>query len=515
MNSILNGTAQDLASGRVKNNAGGSAFKISDLDRARRFLILGTTSNMYKPSDVLAMENATEIIKLANDPVKGIKLVDLIVEVSTNGLAAKQDPTLFALAIASASTDDSVRAYALSVLPRVARIGTHLFTYVGYVQQFRGWGSALRKAVASWYLDRNVDALAYQVAKYRQRGGFSHRDLFRLSHPVSSDPAFAGLGEWILRGDPTNAPKLITALEEAKTSQDVVKVVKGGLLSWEMLPTDALTNPGVWTALIDQGSLPVGALVRNLSRLTALGVIGDLGKGKTREVVAILEDPEAIAKSRIHPMQILTALLTYSSTRPVQRVVTALETAYRLSYKNVTPSGARILVGLDVSGSMDVGVATNVSARAATTSMAMVLAATEEWVHTVAFTGGGYYSRSEPLTVIDDKINPNGSILSAIESTNRMPFGSTDCALPIRYAIAQGLDVDAFVIMTDNDANNPDDAYKALEEYRKVSGIDAKLVVVSTLACHYSIANPADPLTLDIAGFSPDVPQVLSSFIKG
>ena len=75
-----------------------------------------------------------------------------------------------------------VRKAALAALPRIARTASHLFLFASYVEQFRGWGKGLRKAVARWYDGKEVDALAYQIEKYRSREGFSHRDLLLLAH---------------------------------------------------------------------------------------------------------------------------------------------------------------------------------------------------------------------------------------------------------------------------------------------------------------------------------------------
>ena len=44
------------------------------------------------------------------------------------------------------------------------------------------WGRALRKAVADWYNEKGGMALALAVTKYKQRNGWSHKDLLRLSH---------------------------------------------------------------------------------------------------------------------------------------------------------------------------------------------------------------------------------------------------------------------------------------------------------------------------------------------
>lgn len=38
-----------------------------------------------------------------------------------------------------------------------------------------------------------------------------------------------------------------------------------------------------------------------------------------------------------------------------------------------------------------------------------------------------------------------------LKRTERLPFGGTDCSLPILHAIKQKLDVDVFVVMTDSE----------------------------------------------------------------
>ena len=54
---------------------------------------------------------------------------------------------------------------------------------------------------------------------------------------------------------------------------------------------------------------------------------------------------------------------------------------------------------------------------------------------------------------------------------------------------------------------------KGLRKYREVSGNkDAKLITIACAANDFTIADPKDNNMLDIAGFSPAVPQVISYF---
>src|SRR5207253_2941794 len=129
---------------------------------------------------------------------------------SDGGRAPKNDPALFALAMAAGVGDEQTRRSALDALPRVARTGTHLFQFAQFVEGFRGWGRSLRRAIGRWYSAKDVDALAYQAVKYRQREGMTHRDLLRLAHPggsvSSGNPTLevsdehSRLFEWIVRG---------------------------------------------------------------------------------------------------------------------------------------------------------------------------------------------------------------------------------------------------------------------------------------------------------------------------
>ena len=44
----------------------------------------------------------------------------------------------------------------------------------------------MRKAITSWYLEKDPKSLVMHITKYPQREGWSHRDLLRLAHPKVS-----------------------------------------------------------------------------------------------------------------------------------------------------------------------------------------------------------------------------------------------------------------------------------------------------------------------------------------
>ena len=158
----------------VPNNAGGYAFAVDDWTRLDRFLILGSEGGSYYAGErVLTRDNAQAALRAIQ--ADGERAVTRIVEISVSGRAPKNDAALFALALAASADELSTRRAALAALPKVARTGTHLFQFAELVQSSRGWGRALRRAVGTWYLAQPLGRLAYQLVKYRQRGGWTMR----------------------------------------------------------------------------------------------------------------------------------------------------------------------------------------------------------------------------------------------------------------------------------------------------------------------------------------------------
>ena len=169
--------------GQGPNSAGGNAWTVDCWTRLRRFLVLGSEGGSYYASEwTLTRENAKAVEQCVGED--GPRAVAEIVRVSAEGRAPKNDPALYALALAAGLGDIATRQAALAALPQVARTGTHLFRFGGFVEGFRGWGRSLRRAVGRWYTDKPIDAIAYQAVKFRQRDGMTHRDLLRLAHPA-------------------------------------------------------------------------------------------------------------------------------------------------------------------------------------------------------------------------------------------------------------------------------------------------------------------------------------------
>jgi len=507
---------------QVANSAGGYSFAVDDWTRLARFLVLGAEGGSYYAGErTLTLENAEAVKRcIAAD---GPRVVREIVAVSEAGRAPKNDPALFALAMCAAYGDDDTRREALAALPIVARIGTHLFHFAQYVDGMRGWGRGLRQAVGHWYSQMPAEKLAYQAVKYGQRDGWSHRDLLRLAHPKPVSEQHFGLYHWITQGwegvgeqpHPDGVLRLVWAAERAKvaaSSAEVAALIREYRLPREAVPTQWLTDPFVWEALLED--MPMTALIRNLATLTRVGLLTAQGP-ETRNVVAQITDEARLRKARVHPISVLSALKTYAqghgerggnTWNPVPAVTDALDAAFYASFGNVTPTGKRWLLALDVSGSMGGGLIAGVpglSPRVASAAMALITAATEPQHQFMAFS----------TTFLPLSISPRQRLDDVLKTVSGLPFSGTDCALPMVWALKNKVAADVFVVYTDSETwAGSIHPVQALRQYRERTGIPAKLLVCGMVSNGFTIADPDDAGMLDCVGFDGATPALMSDF---
>ncbi len=532
--------------GQVPNYAGGYAFAVDSWTQLRRFLILGSEGPTYYASErEMTMDNLKAVRACLEED--GPRLVREVVEVSLAGRAPKQDSAIAVLAMASLDHKLETRRAVYAALPQVCRTGSHLMSFAAYRKAMggRGWGSGLMRAVAAWYNEMEAGRMAYQAIKYQQRNGWSQRDVLRLARPKAASEQHNAIFQWVTHGwpdvgeepHPDEALRQIWAMERAKRAEsvsEVARLVREYRLPREAVPTQWLNERAVWEALLEE--MPLTAMVRNLATMTRVGLLEPMS-GATSRVTEELANAERIRKARVHPIALLSALMTYKAGRgvrgqhtwtPVTEVVDALDSAFYLAFGNVEPTNQRVVLALDVSGSMTGGSVAGVpglTPRIASAAMALVTAATEPKHTIVAFS-----HEMVPLT-----ISPKQRLDDVVQEMSGLPFGATDCALPMLWALGQQpvrkegtyltdgyrkvrksiVATDAFVIYTDHEtwfgAIHPSEA---LKQYRRETEIPAKLAVVGMTATQFSIADPEDVGMLDVVGFDSAAPQLIADFVR-
>lgn len=516
--------------GQVPNNGGGYSFALDSWQQLDRFLILGQVGATYYAAEQnVVMENVGVLQSCLEED--GVRVVDRIVEISHSGRAPKNDPAIFCLAQAASSKNLAVRQAALAALPKVCRIGTHLYSFVNDVTKSRRWGRGLRNAVASWYTNRDANSLAMQALKYKQRDGWSHRDLLRLSHASPTNPEMNATFRWIVGGQDAvkdekrkggsveaHLNNILVAVDDLQRTEDenqVCELIHTHKFPREAVPTSWLNSVNVWGTLLPHMGLT--AMIRNLGKMTSVGLLKPFSES-TKMVCEALTNKERIVKDRIHPIQYLLASGIYGQGHgdkgslkwePVQSIVDALDEGFHASFANVVPTGKNIMLAIDVSGSMGWGFiagAPGVTPAKAAAAMAMITARVEKNCHIVAF--------SDELVPVN--ISPNDSLSTVMDKLSAIHMGGTDCAAPMTYAQKNKLDVDVFHVYTDNDTNSRNiHPFKALKTYRKGSGRNAKLCVVGMQSSGFTIADPSDSGMMDVVGFDTHSPQLMADFARG
>jgi 60 kDa SS-A/Ro ribonucleoprotein len=403
----------------------------------------------------------------------------------------------------------------------VCRTGTHLFMFIEFVEKFRGWGKGLRNAVGEWYMDRPLLSLQVQLAKYQQRGGWSHRDVLRLAkpRPIVGSAQSRAFG-WAVGKEPSlDGLELLQAFEDAKsakTAKELVRLIQANKsLSWEMVPSELLKDPAVWDAFLPNMGLT--ALLRNLGRLTSIGLIGPF-KGANKLVAERIVDGEALQKARVHPMALLIAYHQYKAGEglrgnltwhPSAPVLDALNDGFHAAFRSVVPAGKRTMLAIDISASMQWDssklAGTNVTSAQAAAAMALVTHRTEPECIVTGF--------SHDLVVMP--VGPRTSLREMESELMKHPASYTNISSTAVWAHDNNVDVETIMIYTDNETNGGVHPHRAMEQLRQKLGHEVRLIVVGMATNEFTVADPNDPFSLDVVGFDASAPAIMSEFSAG
>ena len=329
--------------------------------------------------------------------------------------------------------------------------------------------------------------------------------------------------------------KHFTETEENKT--ELIESIYKHRLAREQVPTWALADTDVLLALLvnkkkTQVTMPLTALLRNLGSLSSHQALNDPEDLKL--VREHLLNPSTIEKSRIHPVTVLLAWFNYRNGQGLRgktfwrsdsSLVKTLEEMFYLSFKNVEPTDQSICFLIDGSGSMtSPSLCEGVTNAEAAALLAMIFARSETKKDTVPNHAFYIFTASKivngrsttGLTDVSDAIHAEASLDQVLQAVQRSDWGSTDISSGILQALQFKRKYGAFIVITDNDVNSGIKPSEALQQYRAGMKLpNTKLAVIATQSSNITIADPADPLMLDMCGFDSHGPKILQEFISG
>lgn len=526
----------------IMNSCGFEVFRVSDSDRIRRFLSLGSENGTYYiSSQKLTKECINSVIKLLKEDRN--TLLNIIQDYIKNNKSKKQEPLLFALAWCCSyniqskdKADCEFRKKAYSLIKTACYTPTGLFMFINFCKTIcqseynsTGWNNVHKRAIADWYLSKEPNDLVYMMTKYQDRHGYNHRDVLRLCHIIPANNDYRTIFRYFAKGyegiveneieNNNNVNDFLDDFERLKLPLDedaITELIKKWKFSREHIPTKWLNSKYVWKALINH--MPDQALLRNLNKITLVGALDD-SDGVKKNII------DKISKvSKIHPMHLLISLKMYASGSghkggnswiPDQDIVDALnDRFYSIFTDSVFTENnkikKRVCIALDVSGSMFY-TKTNgtecMNAAEVGCALSMIMKSLNP-EHTEIM---GFSSVFTPLLISHNKrLDDNLKVI------NELPFLSTDISLPFIWAKEHKKQFDAFIVITDNETNcNKIPPIEALNDYRKATNNPCcKLIVVALAANEFSVADPTDKYMLDVAGFDASVPDVITEFIE-
>jgi 60 kDa SS-A/Ro ribonucleoprotein len=422
---------------------------------------------------------------------------------------------------------------------QIVRPFTDMSHFITYMRKpkLRGWGNGMMKGVARWYNEMPVEKLAQQVIKYQTRDGVSQRDAYDLCHPArwqQPDPVRRAVFNFIVdgrlpEGSLAEHPALRPLIgfgkirSEGVTSADAARLIQEYGLPIEAVPNE-LKGFEVYDSIL-QGVLrgesgnTLTWLVRNLGNLAKHDVLSQSRPDTVAEICGVLQNEEALKKARIHPVSLMKALLTYSQGHGdkgkgewnvISRVVDSLDAGFYKAFHYVAPSNKRVMLAVDVSGSMwqsRMGEGfSKLSTHQAAGVMALAVANSEPNWSAVKF------DRSRSTRALN--ISPRQRLDDVVRAIGNEKGNATDLADPMRYARENRIPVDAFVLFTDYETwSGSRHGHEELYAYRRDMKIPAKVVNVAMTPNSYSMSPPGDPGFLEVTGFDAILPQVISSFL--
>ena len=325
----------------------------------------------------------------------------------------------------------------------------------------------------------------YQLAKYNRAGTVKLKDILCLVHPKAENQVQNDMWKRLLE-DKLQTP-----------------------VTWETELSLKGNTKETWESLIEENRLGYMAMMRNLRNIIQSGA-DNLSK-----VYEYLSDESRVLKNKQLPFRYYSAYKALNKEGiGTSKVFDALETAIKVSTKNISRLGGKTFIAADVSGSMNSPVSTKSEMTCAEIAVLMLSIA-------------NYICEESITTTFDNNLyfcslsTQNGIISNA--NSIRVNGGGTDITLPIKYLIDKKIFVDRIVLLSDNEINRkysysigyggPKTCQALVDEYKKSINPDVWVHAIDMQG--YGTQQFTGKNVNIIAGWSEKVFDFISSVEQG
>jgi 60 kDa SS-A/Ro ribonucleoprotein len=335
-------------------------------------------------------------------------------------------------------------------------------------------------------------------------------DIVKMVHPKPKDAAREALFGYLIGRDYTAdaLPEVVRQFEAYKKgdSREVPDV------PFQMLTALELGTPE-WIAIARRA--PYQMTRMNLNTFARHGVFGE--PGMTELIAARLRDPQAIAKARVFPYQLMVAFTMAQANANIPReVCDALQDAMEIAIENVPAFAGRVYVCPDVSGSMSSAL-TGYRKGASTAVRCIEVAAL------VAAAVLRKNPQAEVLPfecdVVQVNLNSRDSVMTNAARLASIGGGGTNCSAPLALLNQRKAKGDLVIFISDYESWIDAGAGRGTATMREFNAFKERNPA-ARLACidvqPYRTVQAAEREDiLNVGGFSDQVFDVISQFARG
>jgi 60 kDa SS-A/Ro ribonucleoprotein len=492
----LRGALQPQAAAR--NEAGGAAYALSPKHQLAQLAATGCLNNTFYAQ---AQDQLDAVLALARE-VDPVFVAKTAVYARRAG-HMKDMPALLAATLAV--RDVSLLA---KVFPRVVDNGKMLRNFVQMLRSGavgrKSLGTRPKKLVQQWLLE----ATETQLLSASVGNTPSLADVVKMVHPKPAEAWRAAWFAWLIdRPYALEAlPPVTQAFERFKRdrTQEVPDVPFQMLTALE-LDTQA------WAQIAQRGSWQM--VRQNLNTFARHGVFALPGLAEA--VAAKLRDPQAVAKARVLPYQLMAAYTATGAEVP-HVVKEALQDAMELALANVPVFEGRVVVCPDVSGSMSSPVTGHRGS--ATTAVRCIDVAA---LVAAAVLRRNADARVLPFEtkVVSLQLNSRDSVMTNATKLAAVGGGGTSCSAPLALLNREKAQADLVVLVSDNESwTDPvrGRGTATVQEWAafKERNPKARMVCIDIQPYATTQTQECDDV-LNIGGFSDEVFKLLAVYAAG
>ncbi|WP_338849696.1 RNA-binding protein [Massilia sp. W12] len=480
-----------------KNHEQAPAYKLSDKHQLAQFAMTGCLGDTFYAD---AQTQLSDVLALCENLDAGY-IARTAIYCRERGYM-KDMPALLTAVLAARSAEQLKPVFA-----RVIDNGKMLRNFVQILRSGatgrKSLGTRPKKLVQQWLNTASEQALLSAAVGNAP----SLADVVKMVHPKPTEAWREAFFAWLI-----GRPFQIEALPPALRAFELYK--QGQRESIPQVPFQMLTslNMGAneWAAVARQGGWQMVRM--NLNTFARHGVFQV--EGMTQIIADKLRDPQAIAKARVFPYQLLAAYVMADGNVPGE-VREALQDAMEIALLNVPQFEGRVVVCPDISGSMHSSVsgyravASKVRCIDVAGLMSAALLRSNRQARVIPF--------AEEVRQID--LNPRDSVMTNAQKLANTPGGGTNCSAPLAQLNREKAQADLVIYVSDNESwvdvrgHNSTGMMREWTEFKKRNPA-AKLVCIDITPNATTQAAEAKDI-LNIGGFSDDVFKLIASFTAG